>query len=70
MADQMSVSEMFAELARLRLIDPAREQDDLVMPNLYRFVPSYQTYGIPDIPVQTGALSDARLEKGSPRNRG
>ena len=66
----MTVSEMFEELRRLGAIVPAQSQSlRFEMPTMFEAVPTILTYGTPEPSIGLGT-GYARLEKGSPTDRG
>lgn len=63
-----TVTQMFEELASQGYVVPAEQMDTLEMPTTLRSVPSFVTYGTPDLPVIGGGRLDAGLEGHSHRN--
>jgi hypothetical protein len=62
--------EMFQELSRTGMISPVQSAPaQFVMPTVLQSVPTFVTYGTPDLPIQMGT-GYAGLEGNSPRNRG
>jgi hypothetical protein len=65
---KLLISEMFDELIRLGHITPDRDPRDLKLPGAYDDVPSVIAYGTPNIPVNTGVHTDAKLEQRASRD--
>lgn len=63
-----TVTQMFEELASQGFVVPAQQMDTMEMPTTLRPVPSFVTYGTPDLPVMGGVRADAGLEGYTQRN--
>jgi hypothetical protein len=62
--------EMYEEMARRGIFEPASTQEEFAMPTVLRSVPAITTYSTPALPLNMGAHSDAGLEGRPSRNRG
>jgi hypothetical protein len=65
----VTVMEMLEELTRRGFITPGEQQTSFDMPTVLRTVPTFVTYGTPELPVTMGT-GDARLEQRPARDRG
>ena len=63
MAQASTAFELFSELAHEGVFTPADQMQTFQMPTLLEQVPSFVTYGTPDLPVRTGVYGNARLER-------
>lgn len=69
MPSEPTVTEMFIHLAQEGHFKPAAAVEKFEMPTTLRSVPTFVTYGTPDLPVSAG-VGNAGLERNTQRNRG
>jgi hypothetical protein len=61
MRESGPVAQLFRSLVAEGHITPVRAMEDLRLPGELTHVPSYVSYGTPDVPPRSGSAVDAKL---------